>query len=202
MSDVRAGDLRRRRCRPAAGDGADAEARGLRGASRSTPPRPRLPSLDRDFDGPVVTDIRMPRHERPAAVRPHQGDRPRPAGDPGHRPRRRRSRGGGAQGRRLRLHLQTLSTASAWSRRCRRAAEKRRLVLENRRLREAAAQAADGLPLIGEAPAIRRLRETLRQIADTDVDVLVDRRDRNRQGGGGGAPAPMEPAAARKPSSR
>ena len=55
-----------------------------------------------------------------------------------------------------------------------RAAEKRRLVMENRRLREAAAEAADGLPLIGEAPAIRRLRETLRQIADMDVDVLVE----------------------------
>ncbi|QPC94303.1 sigma-54 dependent transcriptional regulator [Mesorhizobium sp. INR15] len=55
-----------------------------------------------------------------------------------------------------------------------RASEKRRLVMENRRLREAAAQAADGLPLIGEAPAIRRLRETLRQIADMDVDVLVE----------------------------
>lgn len=55
-----------------------------------------------------------------------------------------------------------------------RASEKRQLVMENRRLREAAAQAADGLPLIGEAPAIRRLRETLRQIADMDVDVLVE----------------------------
>ncbi|MBZ9703401.1 MULTISPECIES: sigma-54-dependent transcriptional regulator [unclassified Mesorhizobium] len=55
-----------------------------------------------------------------------------------------------------------------------RAGEKRRLVMENRRLHEAAAQAADGLPLIGEAPAIRRLRETLRQIADMDVDVLVE----------------------------
>ncbi|KAA3448659.1 Fis family transcriptional regulator [Mesorhizobium sp. SARCC-RB16n] len=56
----------------------------------------------------------------------------------------------------------------------RRASEKRRLVMENRRLREAAALAADSLPLIGEAPAIRRLRETLRQIADMDVDVLVE----------------------------
>ncbi|MER8850315.1 sigma-54 dependent transcriptional regulator [Mesorhizobium australicum] len=55
-----------------------------------------------------------------------------------------------------------------------RASEKRRLVMENRRLREAAALAADGMPLIGEALAIRRLRETLRQIADMDVDVLVE----------------------------
>jgi two-component system C4-dicarboxylate transport response regulator DctD len=55
----------------------------------------------------------------------------------------------------------------------RRAAEKRRLVLENRALREAAEQAQGDLPLIGQTPAMERLRSTLRQIADTDVDVLV-----------------------------
>jgi len=55
----------------------------------------------------------------------------------------------------------------------RRAAEKRRLVMENRALRDAADQAQDGLPLIGQTPAMERLRRTLRQIADTDVDVLV-----------------------------
>ncbi|UVK38876.1 sigma-54 dependent transcriptional regulator [Mesorhizobium sp. AR10] len=55
----------------------------------------------------------------------------------------------------------------------RRAVEKRRLVIENRALREGAEQAQDGLPLIGQTPAIERLRRTLRQIADTDVDVLV-----------------------------
>lgn len=54
-----------------------------------------------------------------------------------------------------------------------RAAEKRRLVMENRALREGAEQAQDGLPLIGQTPAMERLRRTLRQIADTDVDVLV-----------------------------
>ena len=54
-----------------------------------------------------------------------------------------------------------------------RAAEKRRLVMENRALREGAEQALDGLPLIGQTPAMERLRRTLRQIADTDVDVLV-----------------------------
>ena len=54
-----------------------------------------------------------------------------------------------------------------------RAAEKRRLVLENRRLREAAAEAPADLPLLGEAPAIRRLRETVRQVAEADVDVLI-----------------------------
>jgi len=54
-----------------------------------------------------------------------------------------------------------------------RAAEKRRLVMENRALRAAADQAQEGLPLIGQTPAMERLRRTLRQIADTDVDVLV-----------------------------
>ncbi|RWB67078.1 sigma-54 dependent transcriptional regulator [Mesorhizobium sp.] len=54
-----------------------------------------------------------------------------------------------------------------------RAAEKRHLVMENRALREAAEQAQEGLPLIGQTPAMERLRRTLRQIADTDVDVLV-----------------------------
>ncbi|MCM2293222.1 sigma-54 dependent transcriptional regulator [Allorhizobium sp. BGMRC 0089] len=54
-----------------------------------------------------------------------------------------------------------------------RAAEKRRLIMENRALRQAAIAAQDGLPLIGQTPAMERLRRTLRQIADTDVDVLV-----------------------------
>lgn len=55
----------------------------------------------------------------------------------------------------------------------RRALEKRRLVMENRSLKLAAAQAEDDLPLIGQTPAMERLRNTLRHIADTDVDVLV-----------------------------
>ncbi len=55
----------------------------------------------------------------------------------------------------------------------RRAAEKRRLVIENRALRQAAESASDGLPLIGQTPAMENLRRTLRHIADTDVDVLV-----------------------------
>jgi two-component system C4-dicarboxylate transport response regulator DctD len=53
-----------------------------------------------------------------------------------------------------------------------RALEKRRLVLENRRLRAAASTEDDGL-LLGETPAMQRLRRTLRHIADADVDVLV-----------------------------
>jgi len=55
----------------------------------------------------------------------------------------------------------------------RRALEKRRLVMENRALRQKADAAGDSLPLIGQTPAMENLRQTLRYIADTDVDVLV-----------------------------
>ncbi len=55
----------------------------------------------------------------------------------------------------------------------RHAAEKRSLVIENRRLRAAETQDDDGFPLIGQTPVMERLRHMLRQIADTDVDVLV-----------------------------
>ncbi|SHI06728.1 sigma-54-dependent transcriptional regulator [Pollutimonas bauzanensis] len=56
----------------------------------------------------------------------------------------------------------------------RHALEERRLVLENRRLRAAADSADDGLPLIGETPVMQRLRETLRHLANADVDVLIE----------------------------
>ncbi|MGC1552679.1 MAG: sigma-54 dependent transcriptional regulator [Bradyrhizobium sp.] len=57
----------------------------------------------------------------------------------------------------------------------RRGIEKRALVLENRTLHRAIARASgeDGA-FLGDAPSILRLRETLRQIADADVDVLVE----------------------------
>lgn len=54
-----------------------------------------------------------------------------------------------------------------------RAEEKRALVLENRRLRHAVEAAGDDMPLLGQTSSMARLRHTLRQIADTDVDVLV-----------------------------
>ncbi|MDB5464279.1 MAG: sigma-54-dependent Fis family transcriptional regulator [Phenylobacterium sp.] len=56
----------------------------------------------------------------------------------------------------------------------RRAADTRRLVLENRSLRaEVAAAEADG-PLIGVAPVMERLRDTIRHVAAAEVDVLVE----------------------------
>ena len=56
----------------------------------------------------------------------------------------------------------------------RRAADNRRLVLENRSLRELAEKATQNTNLIGESPAIERLRTTIKQIAQADVDVLVE----------------------------
>jgi two-component system, NtrC family, C4-dicarboxylate transport response regulator DctD len=57
----------------------------------------------------------------------------------------------------------------------RRGIEKRELVMESRGLRRAIAKASgeDGA-FLGESPSISRLRETLFQIADTDVDVIVE----------------------------
>ncbi len=54
----------------------------------------------------------------------------------------------------------------------RKALETRRLVLDNRRLRAAAAEGSDS-PLIGETGVMSRLRDTIRQVAAVDVDVLV-----------------------------
>lgn len=54
-----------------------------------------------------------------------------------------------------------------------RAAERRKLVLENRRLRELADDAQNDMPMIGQTAAIENLRRTIRDIADTDVDVLI-----------------------------
>jgi two-component system C4-dicarboxylate transport response regulator DctD len=56
----------------------------------------------------------------------------------------------------------------------RHALDRRRLVLENRALRRAAEAAADDGMLIGTDRSIELLRNTLRQIADTDVDVLIE----------------------------
>jgi two-component system C4-dicarboxylate transport response regulator DctD len=55
----------------------------------------------------------------------------------------------------------------------RHAAEKRSLVIENRGLKADRSGGDDGFPLIGQTPVMERLRHMLRQIADTDVDVLV-----------------------------
>ena len=55
----------------------------------------------------------------------------------------------------------------------RKALETRRLVIDNRRLRAAAAGSGDS-PLIGESGVMTRLRDTIVQVAAADVDVLVE----------------------------
>jgi two-component system, NtrC family, C4-dicarboxylate transport response regulator DctD len=57
----------------------------------------------------------------------------------------------------------------------RRAIEKRELVLENRNLHRAIAKSSgDDGAFLGATPSISRLRKTLYQIADADVDVLIE----------------------------
>ena len=131
-----------------------------------------LPSVSETFEGPIVTDIRMPRmnglafFERVRAIDPDlpvilvtgHGD--------------------------VDLAVAALKDgvydfiskpfeSARLSGTVARAAEKRRLVLENRRLIAAAAEPPADLPLIGETPGIRRLREMTRQVADADVDTLI-----------------------------
>ena len=56
-----------------------------------------------------------------------------------------------------------------------RACEKRRLVLANRRLRRALdEEPSSESALIGNTPAMERIRNTLRHIAGADVDVLIE----------------------------
>src|SRR3546814_19399111 len=54
----------------------------------------------------------------------------------------------------------------------RRALAHRALILDNRRL--TAAAAAIDSPLIGESTAMVRLRETIAQLAQADIDVLIE----------------------------
>lgn len=130
-----------------------------------------LAALDEDFEGPVVTDLRMPRmtglelFERIKALDPeipvllvtgHADVELAVAA----------LKDGAYDFISKPFDGERLATAVAH------AAEKRRLVIENRRLR-AAAEAPGDMPLIGDAPAIRRLRDTIRQVADADVDILV-----------------------------
>jgi polyhydroxyalkanoate synthesis repressor PhaR len=55
----------------------------------------------------------------------------------------------------------------------RRALEHRELVVDNRRLRQAV-DAADALALVGESEVMARVRFQARQLAEADVDVLIE----------------------------
>jgi two-component system C4-dicarboxylate transport response regulator DctD len=55
-----------------------------------------------------------------------------------------------------------------------RALEKRALVLDNRRLTALAAETEDSIPLSGESPASTTLRAAVRELAAAEVDVLIE----------------------------
>ncbi|MCZ7486866.1 sigma-54 dependent transcriptional regulator [Rhizobium rhizogenes] len=56
----------------------------------------------------------------------------------------------------------------------RRALETRRLVVDNRRLRQAALEAELTSPLLGQTPPMVQLRDLIERVAPTDVNVLVE----------------------------
>ncbi len=131
-----------------------------------------LDALEEDFDGVIVTDVRMPgmdglqffEHVRkidadlPVILITGHGDVPMAVS----------ALQNGAYD-----FISKPFPAERMVESVRRALEKRKLVMENRALRRAAEQSIDDMPLIGQTPAMERLRNTLRHIADTDVDVLV-----------------------------
>lgn len=136
--------------------------------------RSALPALHRDFDGVVVTDIRMPDIDGLQLFNRLRGIDPElPVilitghGDIATAVQCMRE---GAYDFLAKPYAPDRLTTAILH-----AAEKRRLVLENRRLRDAAfAVQADEVPFIGTTPAMQRIKETLRHIADADVDVLVE----------------------------
>ncbi|PVM82890.1 sigma-54-dependent transcriptional regulator [Caulobacter endophyticus] len=146
------------------------ELRGFEVAAFDNAPA-ALKALSRDFEGAVVSDVRMPGmdglalFERIQAVDPDipvllitgHGDVAMAVAalqdgvyDFVSKP----------------FPMERLTAALA------RAVEKRGLVLDNRRL-EAAAQAGGGSPLLGDTPVMQRLRATIAQLAEAEVDVLI-----------------------------
>jgi two-component system C4-dicarboxylate transport response regulator DctD len=131
-----------------------------------------LESLSEDFDGVVISDIRMPGMDGlQFFARLQKIDRDLPViliTGHGDVPMAVTALQNGAYD-----FIAKPFPAERMVESARRALEKRRLVMENRALKLAVMQAEDDLPLIGQTPAMERLRNTLRHIADTDVDVLV-----------------------------
>ena len=131
-----------------------------------------LADLPADFAGPIVTDIRMPEIDGLQLFATLQGmDADLPVilmTGHGDIPMAVQAIQDGAYD-----FIAKPFAADRLVQSVRRASEKRRLVLENRMLRKAAEDAQENLPLIGQTPVMENLRNILRHIADTDVDVLV-----------------------------
>ncbi len=131
-----------------------------------------LAAIDRDFPGIVVTDVRMPGMDGLQLFRAlREKDAELPVilvtghGDVGMAVAALKD---GAWDFLTKPFGSDALIASV-----RRALETRRLALENRRLRDAAAEAG-GEVLIGRSPVMLRLRETIRQLAIADVDVMIE----------------------------
>lgn len=132
-----------------------------------------LARIDAGFGGAIISDIRMPRmdgmelfkriaaidHEIPVILMTGHGDVPMAVA----------ALKTGAFDFIAKPFATDHLVASA-----RRALEMRRLVLDNRRLRAAVDDSTGSEPLIGETPAMVRLRENMRQVADADVDILIE----------------------------
>ncbi|TAZ84681.1 sigma-54-dependent Fis family transcriptional regulator [Rhizobium ruizarguesonis] len=131
-----------------------------------------LADLPADFAGPIVTDIRMPEIDGLQLFATLQGmDADLPVilmTGHGDIPMAVQAIQDGAYD-----FIAKPFAADRLVQSVRRASEKRQLVLENRMLRKAAEDAQENLPLIGQTPVMENLRNILRHIADTDVDVLV-----------------------------
>ncbi|KGM32155.1 sigma-54-dependent transcriptional regulator [Inquilinus limosus] len=133
--------------------------------------RAALDAVDRDFPGTVVTDIRMPETDGLALfARLRERDPDLPVilitghGDI--------AMAVGAMRDGAYDFLAKPYPAERLVDSVRRAVEKRRLVIENRRLK-AQLEASDDLTFLGDTPEMERLRDTVRDVADADVDVLV-----------------------------
>ncbi|WP_109809349.1 sigma-54-dependent transcriptional regulator [Sphingosinithalassobacter portus] len=135
--------------------------------------REALQKLERDFAGPVITDVRMPTMDGiellgevakvdpdlPVILLTGHGD--------------------------VAMAVAALKSG-AWdfltkpfdpdelTRAVDRAADKRRLTIENRTLRAKAAEAALASPIIGRTPAIEQLRNMLAALARTPLDLLIE----------------------------
>jgi two-component system C4-dicarboxylate transport response regulator DctD len=132
-----------------------------------------LAQLDADFDGVIVSDVRLPGRsglelladvaardaELPVVIVTGHGDVEMAVGA---------MRGGAYDFIEKPFGAERLLAA------VRRAQERRSLVLENRRLKTAWALHPDTPPLVGRSDAIERLKILVRNIAPSGVDVLIN----------------------------
>jgi two-component system C4-dicarboxylate transport response regulator DctD len=134
---------------------------------------PALALLNRDFDGIVVSDVRLPGMsglELLAAAVALDADLPvivvTGHGDVGMAVDAMRS---GAYD-----FIEKPFASDRLLEVAERASEKRRLVMENRRLREAWASHPELPPLIGQSSAMERVRELIQGLGAAEVDVLIN----------------------------